>query len=200
MALSAGLPVVVASNILGEGFGRYLLRKGVISVTEAGELWQTCRDETMSLGKALLGAGKMRPAQLEEHMRIHAQLRLLPAFSWRQGKAEFFADERASIMRPLINLSFMQMARAGIWRNRPSSLSAAKTIAARLLHSGEHLKLKSPAPTVLWELDDTERLIVVSLEAGETLSQLLSKSSDAGDQARLIKSLYILWRLGIVEL
>ena len=107
IALSAGLPIASNSNIKSEQLGQFLLQKGIISASRAEHITAVCQRESRSLGWGLLTQELVTLPKLMDLMQFHARLKILPAFSWSKGSAEFYRDSRAAHLSPSINLSFI---------------------------------------------------------------------------------------------
>ena len=144
IAVSAGLPISATSNIDSECFGSFLLMRKAITQDVAEQAHAICHQDGTFLGKALLQLGAFNTDELSQYVEQYTRLRLFPVFGWPKGRVDFFADPRAMVMTPVINLSFMEIMRAGIWGNRALDLATVKRASQHLLHTGTTIMAPSP--------------------------------------------------------
>ncbi|MED5464788.1 MAG: type II CAAX endopeptidase family protein [Myxococcota bacterium] len=199
VALSTGLPTVAWSNVADEQFGRFLLTERAVSPQDAALAHALCENTTHSIGWALLHMEAMSPLDLERAQREYARRRLLPAFAASEGKVHFYPDETAGDLSPVLDMSFMALIREGIWQNREPNLSVIEEITADLTSDETRLSCPHPLGTLEWELNNTERMVLRNLSAGQKLSTIIEQAKEPRQQAMIMKGCHLLVQMGALD-
>ncbi len=199
IALSAGLPIASNSNIKSEQLGRFLIQKGVISESRAEHITGVCQRESRSLGWGLLTQELVTLPKLMDLMQFHARLKILPAFSWSKGSAEFHRDVRASHLSPAINLSFMDMVRSGVWRTLPTDLPSVEKIVGNLLQVQAPLKANPASGAIIWELTELERQLLEETQSGVIVSKLIQQFKSPAKKAEVLRALFTMTQMGLLK-
>lgn len=199
VALSAGLPIASSSNLKSEQLGQFLLQRGVLSQNKAEQIVGICEREARSLGWGLLSQELISVEKLLDLMQMHARLKILPAFSWTKGKAAFYRDHRASSLSPVINLSFMDMVRAGVWRNLPDDLPSVEKVTSNLLQVQAALKADPTSGAIVWELTELERQLLDDAQGKATVAEILKKHRSPEQKSQALRSLFTMCQMGLVQ-
>ena len=199
VALSAGLPIASNSNLKSEQLGQFLIQRGLISSNRAEHVTGVCARESRSLGWGLLTLELIELSKLMELVQQHARLKILPAFSWTEGAVEFYRDKRAALLSPVINLSFMDMVRAGVWRTLPSDLPSVEKIVGKLLQVQAPLIANTASGAIIWELTELERGLLEETKESCAVSKILRNYRSSDEKSQVLRSLFTMTQMGLLK-
>ncbi|MBT6432217.1 MAG: CPBP family intramembrane metalloprotease [Deltaproteobacteria bacterium] len=199
IALSAGLPIASNSNLKSEQLGQFLIQKGLISANRAEHLTGVCARESRSLGWGLLSLELIDLPKLMELVQQHARLKILPAFSWTEGTVEFYRDKRGALLPPIINLSFMDMVRAGVWRTLPTDLPSVEKIVGKLLQVQAPLVANTASGAIIWELTELERQLLDETQESCAVPKLLENYRSSAEKSEVLRALFTMTQMGLLK-
>lgn len=92
--LENGRPVYVASNLLQERLGQFLLRRGMIEEDELDVALESMHTDKNYLGTTLIRLGIIEPLTLFQELQEHQVQRLIELCTWPTGHYLFYGDMR----------------------------------------------------------------------------------------------------------
>jgi CheY-like chemotaxis protein len=97
----AGRPVYAASNLAQERFGRFCVRKGVLSETDLQQVAALSQEQAVRTGEAMVRLGLLSEERRRELLEQQVKEILWATFAWSQGSYGFSPQrpQRADLVR-----------------------------------------------------------------------------------------------------
>lgn len=195
--LEGGQPVFVASNLLHERFGEYLLARGKIDRHEVDVALQSMHTDRNRLGHTLIRLGLLAPEEVYEELRGQQKSRLVDLCTWQSGRYQFFEGQKYKGDKVDLKLEVPDLiATAG----RQLDL---KQLESRLINWVRSVPQR-PAGH-LGELDalhlsDVEKRIVDAVDGKKTIEEIIAAiGSDEISRRTTLMVLYIMWEIDAVS-
>ncbi len=196
--LESGQPVFVASNLLHERFGEFLVARDAIDRHELEVALESMHTDRNRLGHTLIRLGLLAPEQVYEELRNQQIARLVDLCTWETGHYQFFDGQRYKgdkvdlklevpelIARAARNLDLQQLERRLI--------NCMSAVPQRLPgHIGDLDAL---------HLSPAEKRIVDTVDGKKTIEEIVAAAGTRDDAHRAtLMILYILWEIDAVSL
>ncbi|MBF5044220.1 response regulator [Aggregicoccus sp. 17bor-14] len=97
----AGRPVYAASNLAQERFGRFCVRRGVLTETDLQQVAALCQEQNVRTGEAMVRLGLLREEQRRELLEQQVKEILWATFAWTSGSYGFSPQrpQRSDLVR-----------------------------------------------------------------------------------------------------
>lgn len=190
-----GHPVFVASNVLEDRFGEFLVRRGLLERGQLERVLAVLDRFQGRMGQALVSLGLVQPVDAVRLLAAQVSAKLVTACSWHEGTYELREGEQNPWPALALELSTFSIVGKTL-----SSLPVDRLVAwaARWADKAAELRTDRLRP---FELDTTTTAHVMELaEDGATLRTVVDGVPAPSERLHVTAVAYVLWRCGVLRL
>jgi len=189
-----GHPVFVASNVLDDRFGEFLVRRGVLSRDQLERVLAVLDRFQGRMGQALVSLGLLEPVDAIRLLAAQVATKLVTATTWHQGTYAFRDGEANPWPAQSLELSTYAIIGKGL-----TTLPVDKLVTWMMRVAENRAELEAEKLRAFdFDATTVDRLAIVA--AGGTLRRLIDSLPTPSERLHVSAIAYVLWRCGVLRL